>query len=268
MNPEALSSATDMSKAALNDMAATIKKIRTGSKPINPIACFRHLKNNHLALGIAEYFVNGNISAFKQHFYSASKLALAIVGNDDGSILETDAVLLNALMSDDKGVINAMARADTPELIRDQNDPLQSRFHVHMLQIAILGDYEKLQAKVEKIAKNGRKADRLMPARGADFFSLLMRGDKQGLEDLIARDALSKSALPLFEDFMSYPGSIEAKLCWFKGIEVHVDSPLLPMALMPIEPLAHYVDEYEFIEPGWSLPSPGILASMSRWLKK
>jgi hypothetical protein len=40
------------------------------------------------------------------------------------------------------------------------------------------------------------------------------------------------------------------------------------MDLMPVKPLAHYDDVYDFVKPGWVPPSAGLLARVSRWLKR
>ncbi len=137
-----------------------------------------------------------------------------------------------------------------------------------MYQLAILGDYEQLQVKIERLAKNGRKKDRELPTLRKDFFSLLMDGDKQGLEELISRDALVKSKDVLTEDFMCFQGAIEAKICWMKGIQVQIVSPLLPMALMPLQPLDHYDDVYDFLAPGYVPPKVGWLERLRYQLKE
>lgn len=55
---------------------------------------------------------------------------------------------------------------------------------------------------------------------------LLLKRDNDGLEDLIKnKDARIKSADPVKEHFMSFLGALEARLCWFKGIPVKIDSP-------------------------------------------
>lgn len=218
--------------------------------------------------GISAYFMNGDIAGLKQHFHVASKLILAAIDLEGGPTFNTGSEIWQALLSDNSEIINAIACVETATLLKDRHNPLRSPFQVHMLQLAILGDYESLQAKVEKLAKNGRKGDRELAAAGQDFFTLLMRGDKQSLEDLVTQHARIRSDDPLTEDFMSYLGTLEAKLCWFKGIKVQIDSPLLPMALMPIAPLAHYDDMYDFLQPGWVPPPQGLMEKVSHWLKK
>ena len=120
-----------------------------------------------------------------------------------------------------------------------------------MWQLAILGDYETLQTKISKLATNGRKEDREPAITGQNFFSLLIRGDKLGLENLIQQHALIKKEGYVIDDCMSYFGFLETKLCWFKGIPIEIASPLVPMGLMPVKPLDHYDDIYDFLQPDW-----------------
>lgn len=46
-------------------------------------------------------------------------------------------------------------------------------------------------------------------------------------------------------DLFSFPAVCYAKLAWLKGMQVQIDSPLVPMELMPIAPLEQYVNPYE-----------------------
>ncbi|SFA68310.1 hypothetical protein SAMN05216263_1501, partial [Metapseudomonas otitidis] len=59
---------------------------------------------------------------------------------------------------------------------------------------------------------------------------------------------------------------VHAKLCWYRGIEVQIQNPLVPMALMPIESLDTYDVEYDFLRPGWEPPPPpGLLNKIKRF---
>lgn len=218
--------------------------------------------------GVHAYFVGCNAQALKQHFYVASKLTLASAGEDGGEDFGISDSFLYGLLSDNVEVINALANSKSHGLIRERDNPLWAGFHVHMLQLAIRDEHESLQAKIEKLAKNGKKPEREECAKGQDFYSLLLKRDKLGLERLIQdKHARIKSVNARIEEFMSFLGTVETKLCWLKGIPVQIESPLVPMELMPIEPLAHYDDEYEFLKPGWVPPAQGLLGKVSRWLK-
>ena len=101
-----------------------------------------------------------------------------------------------------------------------------------MLQLAILGDDEALRIRIQKLAKHGKNPDRKAAAAGRDFYTLLLNRDKAALEDLIQnKDSKVISSDVLFKDFMSSMGVWEAKLCWRRGLEVKIDSPLVPMEL-------------------------------------
>lgn len=226
------------------------------------------IANLHKAAGIHAFFDCNEENDLKQNFYVVSKLILEAIGEKGGPEFEVGNEIFYALLSDSPEVINEMARVETPALLNDRQNPLMSRFKVHMWQLAILGDYDALRLKVEKLAKNGRKEDRELASTGQDFFTLLMRSDKQGLEELIQKHALIRSADPLTEGFLSFLGTLEAKLCWLKGIPVQIDSPMVPMVLMPVSPLSHYDDVYEFLQPGWVPPPQGMVGKISRWIHR
>lgn len=67
---------------------------------------------------------------------------------------------------------------------------------------------------------------------------------------------------------MTFPGTMETKLCWLKGINIQIDSPLVPMALMPVKPLDYYDEVYEFLQADWVPPVQGLMGKVSRWFRK
>ena len=269
MNQKIAGRMKNWAEIAHNEMPGLVEKIRYRIKPIDLRACYMSLASNHRIFGMYDYLVEGKIRSLKQHFYVASKLCLASIREDEYQQFETGGDIFDALLSDCSEVINAMAHLETPTLIRERDNPLWSRFHVHMLQLAIRGEDAALREKIEKIAKHGKKPERQASTSGQDFYSLLLQRDQAGLESLIQnKSARIKSADPLIEDWMSYLGTLQTKLCWLKGIPVQIDSPLVPMELMPIQPLAHYDDVYDFLQPGWVPPSQGIVGRVSRWLKR
>ncbi len=222
----------------------------------------------HKAIGIRSYFIDNDVSGFKQNYFLSSRLALASAGEPGGEAFETGGFIMVALLSDSEDVIQKVAHIETPEIVRHRNDPLSNFSHVYMLQLAIRGDDDQISMMVDKIARNGRKPLRTECAEKRDFYSLLLKRDKSGLEALIqSRDASLKSADPIDEEFISYFGALETKLCWRRGIQVEIDHPLVPMGLMPVKPLDHYDDVYDFLKPGWMPPPQGLIGRVSRWFK-
>lgn len=249
----------------LEHMPHVIDKIRFRRKPLVLENCYSHLASDHVGQGIYDYFVKGNLQSLKQNLHVACKLELASIALKDYQRFTVGSEIFFALLSDSPTVIDTIAKLEPPYFVGSRANPLNFTFIVHMYQLAIQGDYEALQTKVDRLSKNGRKKERLLATKGQDFFSLLMRGDKQGLEDFIEQQAEVKSEMTSIQDFMCYQGTLQAKLCWFKGIQVQIDSPLLPMGLMPIEPLAHYDEVYDFLAPAYVPPKVGLIDRVRYW---
>jgi hypothetical protein len=253
----------------LERMPTLMDKIRFRRKPIDLGACYASLSDIHLNIGACSYFIDGDMKALKQNFYTASQLTCAKLRFEDKEAYVNVRQTINwALLSDNPDIINTIANLETPTLINARHKPLDYGFQAYMWQAAIKSDYETLAEKIEKLAKNGRKADRLLCSEKKDFFSLLIQEDKQGLEDLILRGAKQKEGSPLMDDFVAELSTYQAKLCWFRGIPVEIDSPLVPMDLMPIKPLEHYDDVYDFLQPNWIPLQEGMLGKISGWFKK
>ncbi|WP_083245049.1 hypothetical protein [Paraburkholderia nodosa] len=214
---------------------------------------------------IHAYFIERDLEKCKQNFYLASKLVLASVGQNGGASFEVGRDIQIALLSDCEEIVKEIACLETADLVRDRNNPLNSRFHVYMLQMAIRGEDQTVHAMIEKIAKHGRNPLRAECAQGRDFFSLLLKGDREGLGDLIQKKhAFIKGSGDVAEEFMSYRGTLESKLCWYRGVRVEIEHPLVPVELMPVRPLAHYDNVYDFLKPGWVPPPQGFLGKLSR----
>jgi hypothetical protein len=252
----------------LAHMPHLIDKIRFRRKPLVLENCYSSLASDHIAQGIYDYFIAGNLQSFKQNLHVAVKLDIASITIKDYHRFTIGSEILYALLSDNPDLIDTIAKLEPPFYKQGRSNPLHTEFLVHMYQLAIQGEYETLQTKVDRLGKNGRKKERLLATQGKDFFSLLMRGDKQGLEDLVFQNSLVKSEAYVIDDFMSYQGTMQAKLCWFKGIQVQIESPLLSMTLMPIEPLVNYDDVYDFLAPDYVPPKVNLIERLQYWYKE
>lgn len=269
MNNEArclkISNLVEANKSLLPEMLHDIQfkrsKIRIGS-------VLSGLSRRAHAQAIYEYFVRNDIASLKQNMYLATRLILASVGESGGVSFDTGEPIIVALLSDNEEMIQGVAHVETADLVKYRNDPLSNFSHVYMLQLAIRGDDDQISNMIGKIARNGKNPLRTECAEGRDFYSLLLKGDKVELESLIQlKHAPLKSRDPIDEDFISYYGVLEAKLCWRRGIPVEIDHPLVPMDLMPVKPLDHYDDVYDFLRPGWAPPPQGVIGRVSRWFK-
>jgi hypothetical protein len=244
-----------------------VKSIRTQGNRRGTESGYSLLADAHRVRAMQAKYIEGDDKNFRQHMYVACRLEIESIRLSDRERFRTGSELFDALMSDSPEVIDAMARFEPAYYIQGRYAPLNPEFLVHMWQLAILGDYETLQTKVDKLAKNGRKPWRKDCAYGQDFFSLLMRGDKAGLEARITHDIQLGNDDSITGDFFAYIATFEAKLCWHKGIEVQIDNPRVPIDLMPVRPLAHYDDVYDFLKPGWTPPKQGLVGRLSSWFR-
>jgi hypothetical protein len=51
----------------------------------------------------------------------------------------------------------------------------------------------------------------------------------------------------LYYQHINYEAAAIAKLAWRKGMEIEIDSPLVPKALLPVKELDHYEGGYDFL---------------------
>jgi len=85
-----------------------------------------------------------------------------------------------------------------------------------------------------------------------EFFKALHFEDKTKMEELLEK-LVSPKVLkrkfdnPILNKFIALPALGYAKLAWRKGIEVEVNSPLVPKELLPIKPLDNYEIPYDFL---------------------
>jgi hypothetical protein len=228
----------------------------------------------HISLGMYGYFVEENIHTFKQNFYIASKLGAASAKEDGGETLSMDDSFLYPLLSDSAEIINTYSRLEPEEYLKNRDNPRAPQFFVHMIQLVLRDEHEALRVKIEKGARGSGKLYREEFKAGQDFYSLLLKRDWQALEARILKEAqfwetiIKKGKMtgnPWTEDFLATNAVMYAKLCWMKGIEVQVDSPLVPKDLLPVAPLPYYDDPYDFLKPGWVPPPRGLLSKISRW---
>jgi len=211
-----------------------------------------YLAGHHIDLGMHGYFVEGNAQLLKQHFHVASKIMAASVHVESGDTLASPIPFLYALLSDSSEVIKSFASLMPSEFIKHRDNPKRGQFYVYLIQLALMDEYDSLceHIKMAKIQAPGKQV-RDYYSSGKDFYTLLISRDIDSLQQVIQAGAKKRRGDLKSEDFLADVSVIQAKLCWLKGIPVQIDSPLVPMELMPVKPLEHYDDVYDFLRPDW-----------------
>jgi hypothetical protein len=86
-----------------------------------------------------------------------------------------------------------------------------------------------------------------------EFFKALFAGEKAKMEEVLEKLVSPKihrkrNDNPILNLYISLPALGYAKLAWRKGIEVEVNSPLVPKELLPIRPNETYEIPYDFLK--------------------
>lgn len=255
--------------SSVRDEGRDVESVMYRRHKVNVAAVLRSLYRLPEARGFYKYFVEHDKLAIKQEFYLRSKLVSASIARPEGPEFFCGLDFMFALLSDNDDLIKQMAMMEKPEFIRLSNGPRNSGFDQYMLNQAILGRDDVVASMIEDIIRRGGKKEREEYRGGGGFYSLLLNRDKAGLEKLIQeKHARLPSSMAMATHCFACLATIEAKLCWYRGIPVQIESSRVPMDLMPIEPLDYYDDVYEFLKPGWVPPKPSIIGDLKRWWSK
>lgn len=226
-------------------------------------AALRHMTSLPEDRGLKCFFIDDDLVGLKQNFYVYCKLLMAAEQEAEpcGDAFAGYEPFLYGLLSDSPEIFDWLSHAE----LKEKDDVKTPHFRWYQFQLVLRRDDDALRETIVLVAKKGRKHDKALALAGQDFFSLLLKQDKEGLQGLIEDQAKIKSVNELEGQFLAGFAVIHAKLCWYRGIEVQIKNPLVPMALMPIQPLDAYDVEYDFLRPGWTPPPPpGWLSKFKR----
>jgi hypothetical protein len=196
------------------------------------------------------FFVDENILLAKQHCYTCGLLDEYAINKFDSRILDYGIDHISyAMLSDNKELIQRYANLSHThymELVENgQSTPM------YAIQCIIKEDWEQLKWALDILDKKRlAKNKTLMPDR--EFYEGMMNSDKQQIEKALAqliKDHKKRNKnKELINEFVSHPALGYAKLAWLKGVEVEVNSPLVPKELLSVKPLDNYEIPYEFLK--------------------
>ncbi|HBP30990.1 MAG: Imm49 family immunity protein [Advenella sp.] len=171
---------------------------------------------------------------------------------------------LPVLLSDHDGIISWYSNLDSV-LINDRiNDHHSYEYQIKNFFIAMRGEWDLLEERSRRYIADPRSKPRnrwIMDTY--QYYLGLATGDVARMEN-----ALAEFVKPRFlrsradvesgytADIISTEAVVLAKLAWRNGYEVNIDSPYVPKEWLPVKPLVHYEDEFDFmkaytIDPTW-----------------
>jgi hypothetical protein len=178
--------------------------------------------------------------------------------------------LLCPLLSDNKEIIHWYGQFFLPVLRFDFKKqpafqvPCQAEHYTVQMGHAILGNWQQLADNCELALAESPKKRKLFQIDYA-FLYALAKGDVPAMEIALAELVAPKVRVNrqkelgfgLTEKLMYGWGVILAKLAWYHGYEVDVDSPWVPKELLPFKPLPDteyhsgidFMDDFDIFTP-------------------
>ena len=193
------------------------------------------------------FFIEKDLKKAKQHFYKCARLHEYSLKRFGNGVWNHDRI---ALLCDNQKAIRNYTRVLG---LQEQKFMKTIGSWIYIQQCIIKGDYEAYKKATDII-----KADRFnmgtFNKKTIGFCDALMEGNQTEMESILADFVTPKfhiysNSNNTFKNYLSYPALKYAKLAWYKGFQVQVDSPLVPYELLPISPLQdEEYEDYDFVK--------------------
>lgn len=225
----------------------------------NPKACLLGLSSHALARAISAWFSHHDLKSMRQWGYVASKLDQEYYKRSE----ETHSAgakllqLLKPLLSNNPKLIDWFAHCDwVYDLGRAENTKTHD-FWAYQAVVALRGEWDRLEERCERLFRDPPRASSEQKYQvDHQFWLALARREVGRMQDVLqelvspkARRARSNSESGFTDDLVSTSAVVYAKIAWFHGYEVQVDTPYIPAEWLPMQPLGHYDNHYAFLQP-------------------
>ncbi len=236
-----------------------------------------HLSHCNYMFAVYSLVEKQDLKQAKQHFYVSALLSAYELKVYNSSLFTYDIHSIGyAMLSDNFDFIkNVYAHLsftdyylddDTEERIdRTMEDHVldgeDGCVFVHTIQQFILGNNALIERNLKILERylTLEQENKDLTQGDVDFFKALYLRDKSACEkalELMVSKKIHKARNTdgILKKYISMPALGYAKLAWYLGVEVEVDSPLIPKELLPIQPLERYEIPYDFLkEINWEI---------------
>ena len=216
--------------------------------------CFYSFKSAAEVFAIESYFIKNDLAEAKNWFYVsalASMVAMERYGKDE---LSFSRPFDFALLSDSKELQARIARWRYPEMEARLAKRMFMASNIRITQHLLLNEDEKAIEVFNAFLPNAGKKDYAILAADIRFLDGMVFRDRAKVEEAIHQllekkmvRYRNKDSIPGIGEWLSHPAMWYAKLAWIKGMEIEIDHPLVPMALLPVAPLPEYKSPWPFL---------------------
>ena len=219
--------------------------------------CLYNLGRNAFVNAIYSWFGLHDLDAMKEWFFLSASLDKKIyeIEIDRNGAIGKLLQLLHPLLSDNRDLIEWYA--NTPDLYyQDRVENTKTAdFFAYQGVVAIRGEWDRLRDRCARVLADPPRTSQLKKyIIDHQFFLALADNDVPRMEAAIAAVAEPRAVRGRANDESGFTESlistyavIYAKIAWFHGFEVKVNSPLVPAEWLPVQPLSHYDLRYKFL---------------------
>ena len=220
-----------------------IEKIENGEDGYFVIPFF---EGDNIVFAINQIYIKKNYQQSKKYFYKAAVVAEYMSKKYDRRIIDSGINQMSyALLSDNKELIERYS-----VLRNTKNHELNIGFQIpNAVQNILLGNTDKLEENIHNLERFVKVPRFKWWASIADVFKAFIAKDmkliESGLHQMLQTHK-KRNTDPLISKFLSIDTAGLCKLAWIKGYDIDLKSELVPIELMPIQPLDTYED-YDFL---------------------
>jgi hypothetical protein len=195
------------------------------------------------SLALKAFFIDSDINLSKSYFHNGGMIDILLTTKYDEKVLDSGLHRLGyALLSDNKQLIDEYAHlkhSNFENAVESGNTT-----GLYVLQCLITENWSEFERAMEIVRT--KSVPKFKMELDAQYYSALAEKNKEKIEQLLAEFVSPKmhnarnKHQGLVGEFISQPAITYAKLAWFKGIPVRVDSALVPAELLPVSPLPVY----------------------------
>jgi len=202
----------------INDEKFLLEKISTNEKLF-----IGSLTDVNKFLAFYSMFVENDFKKAKQYFYNSALISLYSIRKYDAPFYTNIYSICYALLSDNEFIINKFSRLE-----KENNTQIMGKLFIQNIQNVLIGNNDNLD--IENLNKLLNKKPQGL--NGLDSFFLGLRNLNSGkikssIEQLISNHG-KRGELELYKDYFSFEITCLMKLAWRQGLEVEVNSPLVP----------------------------------------
>lgn len=204
---------------------------------------------------LESFFIKGDLAEAKNWFYASALASMVAMERYGMDLLTFSRPLDFALLSDCKSLQERFAHWRQPQLEERLSKRMFMASNIRITQHLLLNEEREALAVFEHFLPNAGKKDYLRLAPDVLFLEGMVTRDQAKVEAAMAQlldkkmvRYRNKDSIPGIGEWLSHPAMWYAKLAWIKGMEIQIDHPLVPMALLPVAPLQEYKNPWSCLD--------------------